>query len=156
VVLASKVIVDFDQLFMKRISSLELSSVEIILFGRLKAMATASIRARIDRELTSRVGKWFTVRQIQDKLKINPSTLKPLIMKYARERVLVRRKVKGTARSVEFSPAASSITNFHKALVRFMPYREATVAYKTATKRSKTAKTTKKTTARKATSRRRR
>lgn len=87
-----------------------------------------TIRSKVDRELTSRVGKWFTVRDIQDKLRINPSTLKPLIMKYARERVLVRRKVKGTARSVEFSPAAKSATAFHQVLVRHMPYRNLSAA----------------------------
>ena len=85
-------------------------------------MAT-TIRSRIDNELTSRVGKWFTVRQIQNKLRINPSTLKPLIMKYARERVLLRRKVKGTRRSVEFSPAARNASAFKQVLTRNMPYR---------------------------------
>ena len=87
---------------------------------------TTSIRAKVDRELTSRVGKWFTVRQIQDKLSINPSTLKPLIMKYAREKVLLRRKVKGTARSVEFSPAAKNVNSFQQVLTKYMPYRNVT------------------------------
>ena len=82
-----------------------------------------TIRSKVDNELTRRVGTWFTVRQIQDKLKINPSTLKPLIMKYARENLLRRRHVKGTARSVEFSPAAGSITSFRQMLLKNMPYR---------------------------------
>ncbi len=86
-------------------------------------MATATIRLKIDTELTKKVGKWFTVREIQDKLKINPSTLKPLIMKYARENVLVRRRVKGTPRSVEFSPASKSINGFKDLLNKNMPYR---------------------------------
>lgn len=84
---------------------------------------TTTIRSKVDRELTNRIGKWFTVREIQDKLRINPSTLKPLIMKYARERVLVRRKVKGTARSVQFSPAATSANTFKQVLFKHMPYR---------------------------------
>lgn len=84
---------------------------------------TNTIRAKVDNELTRRVGTWFTVREIQDKLQINPSTLKPLIMKYARERVLRRRHVKGTARSVEFSPAAGSQNSFKALLVKNMPYR---------------------------------
>ena len=88
-------------------------------------MAT-SIRSKVDTELTRRVGKWFTVREIQDKLRINPSTLKPLIMKYARENVLRRRHVKGTARSVQFTPAAPSIRAFQALLVRNMPYRNLT------------------------------
>lgn len=87
-----------------------------------------TIRAKIDGELTRRVGKWFTVREIQDRLKINPSTLKPLIMKYAREKVLRRRHVKGTARSVQFSPAASSTNAFKEILVRNMPYRNLNAA----------------------------
>ena len=97
---------------------------------------TISIRAKVDTELTNRVGTWFTYRQIQDKLRINPATLKPLIMKYAREKVLRRRKVKGTARAVEFSPAAGSRTNFQRILVDYMPYRNlnAGATRKTATK----------------------
>ncbi|MBX7138709.1 MAG: hypothetical protein K1X83_12065 [Oligoflexia bacterium] len=82
-----------------------------------------SIRARIDKELTSKVGKWFTVREIQRKLGINPATLKPLIMKYAREKVLVRRRIRGTARAVEFSPAARNAAKFRSVLTDFMPYR---------------------------------
>lgn len=109
-----------------------------------------TIRSKVDRELTSRVGKWFTVRDIQDKLRINPSTLKPLIMKYARERVLVRRKVKGTARSVEFSPAAKSATAFHQVLVKHMPYRNLTAAGSKSKNRSTTRSKT--TTSRKVTS----
>ena len=83
----------------------------------------ASIRSRIDTELTRRVGEWFTVREIQDKLRVNPSTLKPLIMKYARERVLRRRRISGTARSVEFSPNAQTPSSFEKLMIRHMPYR---------------------------------
>lgn len=82
-----------------------------------------TIRAKVDNELTNRVGSWFTVREIQDKLRINPSTLKPLIMKYARERLLRRRQVRGTARSVQFSPAARNANEFKKLLVNSMPYR---------------------------------
>ncbi len=108
-----------------------------------------TIRSKVDRELTSRVGKWFTVRDIQDKLRINPSTLKPLIMKYARERVLVRRKIKGTARSVEFSPAAKSATSFHQVLVRHMPYRNLSAA---GSKTKNRASTRSRTTSRKSTS----
>jgi DNA-binding MarR family transcriptional regulator len=85
-----------------------------------------TIRARVDEELSRRVGKWFTVREIQDKLKVNPSTLKPLIMRYARENVLKRRAVKGTARSVEFTPAAKNMNAFRQMLVKNMPYREMT------------------------------
>lgn len=100
-------------------------------------MAT-TIRARVDNELTRRVGKWFTVREIQDKLRINPSTLKPLIMKYAREHLLRRRHVKGTARSVEFSPAANSIKSFQSLLTKHMPYRNlSATAGKTASRSSR-------------------
>ena len=86
-------------------------------------MNTNTIRSKIDSELTRRIGTWFTVREIQDKLRVNPSTLKPLIMKYARESVLKRRSIRGTARSVEFTPAASSINNFKALLEKSMPYR---------------------------------
>ena len=113
-----------------------------------------SIRAKVDKELTNRVGKWFTVRQIQDKLRINPSTLKPLIMKYAREKVLVRRKVKGTARSVEFSPAANSINTFKAVLVRHMPYRNfggSEVLYSTAAKGKSSATKSKKSSTKRST-----
>jgi len=89
-----------------------------------------TIRARVDEELGRRVGKWFTVREIQDKLKINPSTLKPLIMRYARENLLKRRAVKGTARSVEFTPASKSQTAFKQLLVKNMPYRNLSVPAK--------------------------
>lgn len=85
-------------------------------------MAT-TIRSKVDTELTKRVGKWFTVREIQEKLQINPATLKPLLMKYARENLLRRRHVKGTARSVQFSPAANSKASFEALLNRNMPYR---------------------------------
>lgn len=101
-----------------------------------------SIRAKIDAELTKRVGKWFTVRQIQNKLRVNQSTLKPLIMRYAREHVLLRRHVKGTARSVEFSPATGSTTNFKTMLVKMMPYRNVTGRkLAKSAKRSKTTRT---------------
>lgn len=104
-----------------------------------------TIRAKVDGELTRRIGTWFTVRQIQDKLRINPSTLKPLIMKYARENVLRRRHVKGTARSVEFSPAAGSATSFKQVLFRHMPYRNLMLAdMKAAAKSSSTKKSTSK------------
>ena len=109
-----------------------------------------TIRAKVDTELTRRVGKWFTVREIQDKLRINPSTLKPLIMKYARENVLRRRHVKGTARSVQFSPAAGSITSFKTLLERHMPYRNLQAAAK------KGKATSKKSSKKKSTSKRRR
>ncbi|MCO6431215.1 MAG: hypothetical protein J5J00_10170 [Deltaproteobacteria bacterium] len=99
-----------------------------------------TIRAKVDSELTRHVGKWFTVRQIQDKLRINPSTLKPLIMKYARERVLRRRHVKGTARSVEFSPAAGNTNAFKQLLVKSMPYRN----FSSASRKSAKAKVAKK------------
>jgi hypothetical protein len=99
-----------------------------------------TIRARIDGELTRRVGKWFTVREIQDRLKVNPSTLKPLIMKYARERVLRRRSVKGTARSVQFSPAANSVNAFKQILVKNMPYRNLSAASKPSKASSLSAK----------------
>jgi len=108
-----------------------------------------TIRAKVDNELARRFGKWFTVRQIQDKLRINHSTLKPLIMKYARERVLRRRHVKGTARSVEFSPAGNNVTNFKSLLVKNMPYRNLTAAgKKTAKKSTKWGSTSKRTTKR--------
>ena len=112
-----------------------------------------TIRAKIDGEITRHVGRWFTVRQIQDKLKINPSTLKPLIMKYARERVLRRRSVKGTARSVEFSPAATSTKTFQQLLSKNMPYRNLQAATKKAAKKgvakkSSTKKSSKKTSRR--------
>ena len=82
-----------------------------------------SVRAIIDTELTRQVGKWFTVREIQDRLQVNPSTLKPLIMRYARENVLRRRSVKGTARSVQFSPASANLKKFETMLAGLMPYR---------------------------------
>lgn len=85
-----------------------------------------TIRARVDTELTRRIGTWFTVRDIQRKLRINPSTLKPLIMKYARERVLRRRRITGTARSVEFTPAVTNSKAFCNLIVHAMPYREIT------------------------------
>ena len=99
-----------------------------------------SIRLLVDDELTKRVGKWFTVREIQDQLRINPSTLKPLIMKYAREKVLKRRSVKGTARSVQFTPAASSTKAFVALLSKHMPYRNLSETGKTARRAAATRK----------------
>lgn len=114
-------------------------------------MAT-TIRSKIDNELTSRVGKWFTVRQIQNKLRINPSTLKPLIMKYAREKVLLRRKVKGTRRSVEFSPAARNAAAFKQVLTRNMPYRN--LGHSSSRRSSSTSHKSHSRTSRRSTSRR--
>jgi hypothetical protein len=85
---------------------------------------SGDIRFRVDSELTKRVGTWFTVREIQESLKINPATLKPLLMKYARENLLRRRHVKGTARSVQFSPAAGNKNTFCALIGRNMPYRQ--------------------------------
>ena len=82
------------------------------------------IRLKVDGELTKRVGTWFTIREIQDTLRINPATLKPLLMKYARENLLKRRHVKGTARSVQFTPAAGSKTSFGALITKTMPYRK--------------------------------
>lgn len=86
-------------------------------------MKTVSIRGKIDNELSKKAGRWFTVREIQDRLQLNPATLKPLIMRYAREGMLKRRHVKGTSRSVEFSPAATNPSAFKQLLMRKMPYR---------------------------------
>ena len=85
---------------------------------------SGDIRFRVDSELTKRVGTWFTVREIQETLKINPATLKPLLMKYARENLLRRRHVKGTARSVQFTPAAGNKNTFCALIGRNMPYRQ--------------------------------
>lgn len=82
-----------------------------------------TVRAKIDTELTRRVGKWFTVRDLQDKLGVKAVTLKPLIMKYARENLLKRRNVKGTSRAVQFSPAASNLKSFMQLMAKNMPYR---------------------------------
>ncbi len=115
-------------------------------------MTTSTIRAKVDGELTRRIGKWFTVRDIQNKLKINPSTLKPLIMKYARENVLKRRSIKGTARSVEFTPASASTKGFQDLLVKSMPYRMfggTTATKQTATKQMAAKKGAKKPAAKK-------
>ena len=114
-------------------------------------MAT-TIRSKIDNELTSRVGKWFTVRQIQNKLRINPSTLKPLIMKYAREHVLLRRKVKGTRRSVEFSPAARNAGAFKQVLSKNMPYRN--LGHSSSRRSPSQTSSSRRTTSRRTTSRR--
>lgn len=83
----------------------------------------ATVRGKIDGELTKRIGQWFTVREIQDKLHVNPATLKPLIMRYARESVLKRRKVKGTARAVQFSPGVANRAEFKQLLDGAIPYR---------------------------------
>lgn len=83
----------------------------------------ATVRGKIDGELTKRIGQWFTVREIQDKLHVNPATLKPLIMRYARESVLKRRKVKGTARAVQFSPMVRNRSEFKQLLDGAIPYR---------------------------------
>lgn len=82
------------------------------------------IRMMVDTELSKRVGTWFTVRDIQDTLRINPATLKPLLMKYARENLLRRRHVKGTARSVQFTPAAPNKNSFSALITKNMPYRK--------------------------------
>lgn len=122
-------------------------------------MSTTSIRSKIDNEIARHCGGWFTVRQIQDKLKVNMATLKPLIMKYARESLLKRRKVNGTARSVQFTPASNNTTKFQAILQSRMPYREATATKnaKASKKATKTAKkTTRKTTTKKNTSKSRR
>ena len=111
-----------------------------------------TIRAKVDSELTRRVGTWFTVRQIQDKLRINPSTLKPLIMKYARESVLRRRHVKGTARSVEFSPAAGSSKNFSQLLVKHMPYRNLMGSEMSAASKKRSSSSSKKSSTKKSSS----
>ncbi|HMO02417.1 MAG TPA: hypothetical protein PKD37_05800 [Oligoflexia bacterium] len=85
-----------------------------------------SVRAKVDAEITRHIGKWFTVRQIQEKTRVSPATLKPLIMKYARENLLKRRHVKGTARSVQFTPAAAKVATFQTMLTDFRPYRNVT------------------------------
>src|SRR3990167_4387040 len=82
-----------------------------------------TVRSRIDSELTRRVGSWFTVSELQSKLRVNSSTLKPLIMRYARDSILRRRRVRGASRSVEFSPAAGSTREFQTLLGQYMPYR---------------------------------
>ncbi len=83
----------------------------------------ATVRGQIDGELTKRVGQWFTVREIQDRLRVNPATLKPLIMRYARESVLKRRRVRGATRAVQFSPAVRNRSEFKKLLDGAIPYR---------------------------------
>ncbi len=121
-------------------------------------MSASTVRGRIDSEITRRVGKWFTVREIQDKLNVNPSTLKPLIMKYAREKLLRRRSVRGTARSVEFSPAANSVSAFQTILSSKMPYRNFSETRSAATKSKKSTskKSTKRSTSKKKTASKRR
>ena len=107
-----------------------------------------SIRAKIDAELTKHISKWFTVRQIQNKLRVAQSTLKPLIMRYARENVLRRRHIKGTARSVEFSPATGKPTTFKTMLVNMMPYRNVS-GRRSASKTSSKSRTSRRSTRRK-------
>jgi len=106
---------------------------------------SGDIRFRVDNELTKRVGTWFTVREIQETLRINPATLKPLLMKYARENLLRRRHVKGTARSVQFTPAAPNKNSFSALILKNMPYRQFTSppTLKAAAKKVTTKKTTK-------------
>lgn len=82
-----------------------------------------TVRAKIDTELTRLVGKWFTVRDLQDKLGVKAVTLKPLIMKYARENLLKRRAVKGSSRAVQFTPAAGNLKGFMQLMAKNMPYR---------------------------------
>jgi hypothetical protein len=82
-----------------------------------------TVRGKIDSAITKQVGKWFTVRDLQQKLKVENSTLKPLIMRYARDQILVRRKVKGEARAVQFSPAAKSVKEFENLMNQYMPYK---------------------------------
>lgn len=112
---------------------------------------STTIRSKVDNELLKRVGSWFSVREIQDTLRINPATLKPLIMKYAREELLKRRHIKGTARSVQFSPAAKNVNDFKKLISSLMPYRPI-VTGKAATKSAKTELSAKKSSAVKAVS----
>lgn len=111
------------------------------------ATTATTVRARIDGELSRQIGKWFTLRQMQDKLKINQATLKRLILRYASESVLRRRKVKGTARAVEFSPAAANLNGFQKLLINKMPARTKTTSTKTKTAKSATKTATKKSSA---------
>ncbi|MDZ4785348.1 MAG: hypothetical protein SGJ02_04645 [bacterium] len=109
-----------------------------------------TVRAKIDSEITRRVGKWFTVRELQEKLRVENSTLKPLIMRYARDSVLVRRKVKGVARAVQFSPAAKNTKEFQALLDKYMPYKAKgskimTVSSKISAKKTPAKNTEKKT-----------
>lgn len=82
-----------------------------------------TIRERVDAELSKRVGTWFTLREIQEAVRVNPATLKPMIMKYAKENILRRRAVRGAARAVQFSPASSSKSGFKTLLTKTHPYR---------------------------------
>jgi hypothetical protein len=82
-----------------------------------------TVRGKIDSEITKNVGKWFSVSDLQKKLKVENSTLKPLIMRYARDQILVRRKVKGEARAVQFSPAAKNVKEFQNLMNQYMPYK---------------------------------
>jgi hypothetical protein len=110
---------------------------------------SGDIRYRVDSELTKRVGTWFTVREIQETLRINPATLKPLLMKYARENLLRRRHVKGTARSVQFTPAAPNKNGFNALITKNMPYRKFTVPPTLKAGSAKKGATTKVTTMKK-------
>lgn len=100
-----------------------------------------TVRGKIDSAITKQVGKWFTVSDLQSKLKVENSTLKPLIMRYARDQILVRRKVKGEARAVQFSPAAKSIKEFENLMANYMPYK--TKGKKLAAKSNKSPKAVK-------------
>ena len=106
---------------------------------------SATIRAKVDTELSRRIGTWVTVREIQDKLHIKQATLKPLIMKYARESLLKRRHVRGTARSVQFTPAAKNASLFKNMLLDKMPYRNLLATAQKAAGRKTAKKATKKT-----------
>ncbi len=118
-----------------------------------------TVRSKIDTEITKRVGSWFTVRELQNKLRVSNSTLKPLIMRYARDQILRRRRVKGVARAVEFSPAARNIKEFQSVLDQYMPYKaKGSKMNKNAAKNNKAPlntaakkKSTKKTTTNKST-----
>lgn len=97
-----------------------------------------TVRGKIDSAITKQVGKWFTVSDLQAKLKVENSTLKPLIMRYARDQILVRRKVKGESRAVQFSPAAKSTKEFETLMANYMPYK--TKGKKIAAKSNKSSK----------------
>lgn len=99
-----------------------------------------TVRSKIDSEITKRVGSWFTVRELQSKLRVSNSTLKPLIMRYARDQILRRRRVKGVARAVEFSPAARNIKEFQSIMDQYMPYKAKGTKRNAAAKTNTTAK----------------
>ena len=98
-----------------------------------------TVRGKIDSEITKNVGKWFSVSDLQKKLKVENSTLKPLIMRYARDQILVRRKVKGEARAVQFSPAAKNVKEFQNLMNQYMPYK--TSGKKIVSKNAQSSKT---------------